>query len=211
MNESTDIDDTLFRLWRVRRTLMQLCHDRGYQVPAEQLELSQEDFVSEFGESPSCSQLSKVFVSCNDPEVKLSVFFPNEKKVGVASIRGFLEEIVMQNIYNAIVIVQSSMTPSANKAIRECNAAGRHIQVFEAVELVVNITRHRLVPKHELQTPEEKAALLERYKLKPVQLPRIKVSDPVSRYYGFRRGQVVKITRAASPSAGRYVTYRLVY
>jgi DNA-directed RNA polymerase I, II, and III subunit RPABC1 len=47
-----DDEDTLFKLWRVRKTVMAMCHDRGYLVAQRELNQTIEDFKSEFGDAP---------------------------------------------------------------------------------------------------------------------------------------------------------------
>ncbi|MEA2089140.1 MAG: DNA-directed RNA polymerase subunit RpoH/Rpb5 C-terminal domain-containing protein, partial [Thermoproteota archaeon] len=54
-----------------------------------------------------------------------------------------------------------------------------------------------------------KKKLLKKYRIKPYQMPHIKVSDPVMRLIGAKRGDVIKITRK-SATAGRTVAYRYV-
>jgi DNA-directed RNA polymerase I, II, and III subunit RPABC1 len=136
------------------------------------------------------------------------VFFPEEPKVGIKTIKQYCQRMQEKNISRAIIVVQTGMTPSAKQSL--VDMAPKYIlEQFMEAELMINITEHELVPQHIVMTPDEKKELLQRYKLKDYQLPRIQLSDPVARYFGLKRGQVVKIIRP-SETAGRYITYRLV-
>jgi DNA-directed RNA polymerase I, II, and III subunit RPABC1 len=112
-------------------------------------------------------------------------------------------------VYRALIVYRQTVTPPASKVI-EAMSHKYTLEKFAENELIVNITEHQLVPKHVVLSAEEKTNLLKKYRLKETQLPRIQTSDPVARYFGLKRGQVVKIIRI-SETAGRYVTYRLAY
>ena len=112
-----------------------------------------------------------------------------------------------ENVTRAIIVVQDRITPFARQALSELPKRYK-MEYFKETELMVDITEHILVPEHRVLTRQDKDQLLKRYKLKETQLPRIQTSDPIARYYGLVRGQVVKIIRP-SETAGRYVTYRI--
>ncbi|KAI7854798.1 RNA polymerase Rpb5, C-terminal domain-containing protein [Circinella umbellata] len=186
-----------------------MVHDRGYLVSQSDLDIELESFKRQFAPTGDVDRDHLTFVvqKKDDPTDQLLVFFPKDKSVGVKPLRQYVERMAQQQIPKGVCIYQQTMTSSANKVIQ--SLPSKHtLESFQENELLVNITHHVLVPKHEVLTSEEKAALLQRYRLKETQLPRIQHSDPVARYYGLRRGQVVKILRE-SETAGRYVSYRL--
>lgn len=144
----------------------------------------------------------------DDKQKRILVYFSDEaKKTGVQPIKSLSEKMEERSISNAIFVAQHVATAFARTAISEL-APQRIIEYFLESELLVNITRHELVPRHVPLTEDEKKLLLQQYKIKDIQLPRILHTDAVARYLGLSRGQVVKIIRP-SESAGRYVTYRL--
>lgn len=134
-------------------------------------------------------------------------FCPDSTGVGTKQVRAFNHFVDENNFHTGIFITQPPISPSAVRLLN--GIPGRIGEHFREDDLLVNITRHELVPKHVLLSPEEKLRLLERYRLKESQLPRMQVQDPVARYLGLRRGQVVKIIRK-SETAGRYASYRWV-
>ena len=208
-----DDEAETYKLWRIRKTVMSLCHDRGYLVTQDELDQTIDQFKSQFGDKPSEKQPARseliILVAHNDdPTDQMFVFFPDDAKIGIKTIRTYCKRMQEENITRAVIVVQTGMTPSAKKSLADM-APKYILEHFLESELLTNLTEHELVPEHVVMTPEEKKELLMKYKLKENQLMRIQVGDPVARYYGLKRGTVVKIIRA-SETAGRYISYRLV-
>ncbi|KAI6184308.1 RPB5-like protein [Aphelenchoides bicaudatus] len=203
----------VYTMYRTRRTIFQICHDRGYLVTQDELDQSLDHFKAQYGDKPSegrpnRTELTILVAHNDDPTDQMFIFFPDDAKIGIKNVKAFCHQMQEQNVTRAIIVVQTGLTPSARQAISDM-APKYILEVFYEAELMVNITEHELVPEHVVMTQDEKTELLTRYKLKDTQLPRIQVNDPVSRYFGLKRGQVVKIIRP-SETAGRYITYRHV-
>jgi len=195
------------RLFRVYKTVSAMLHKRGYIVPKDMKEITPASFTAKYGEYPTRESLTILVEKADDETNQLFVFFPEDEKVGVKPIKVYTDRMREENVGNAILVLRVDITPFAKQAVQEMSDSFR-IEHFKEPELLVDITEHTLVPTHQVLTQNEKQELLKRYRLKETQLPRIQPNDPVSRYYGLRRGQVVKIIRP-SETAGRYVTYRI--
>lgn len=198
--------DALTRIHQVRRTCCEMLQDRGYLVPEEVKAMSKEDFRLAYSDTPNRAELTMLCPYETDATRRIFVFFPEATKVGVKEIKDITEKMQGEGVDRAIMVVGDKLTPFAKGVIQDLSGK-QVLEVFNEAELLVNITKHILVPKHRILSDTEKATLLARYKVQANQLPRIQYSDPVARYYGLQRGQVVRIVRS-SETAGRYVTYR---
>lgn len=71
------------------------------------------------------------------------------------------------------------------------------------------ILNHELVPSHAILSESEIKKLFKDSDFGIEQLPKIKVDDPVAKAIEAKKGDILEITRD-SPTAGTFVTYRLV-
>uniref|UniRef100_G3U8M3 DNA-directed RNA polymerase II subunit E n=1 Tax=Loxodonta africana TaxID=9785 RepID=G3U8M3_LOXAF len=208
-----DDEEETYRLWKIRKTIMQrMGSGRAYLRQHEQQQRKLECAQNWEGGSPGPEGSPKTtflaVLLTSDPSDSLFTYPPQEPKVGIKTIKVYCQRMQEENITRALIVVQQGMTPSAKQSL--VDMAPKYIlEQFLQQELLINITEHELVPEHVVMTKEEVTELLARYKLRENQLPRIQAGDPVARYFGIKRGQVVKIIRP-SETAGRYITYRLV-
>ncbi len=72
-----------------------------------------------------------------------------------------------------------------------------------------DVFKHELVPRHILLKSAEAKEVLERYHIKPFQIPYIKSTDPAVRAIGAKPGDIVKVVRR-SATAGESDFYRYV-
>eukprot|EP00268_Persea_americana_P021626 TRINITY_DN21554_c0_g1_i1.p1 TRINITY_DN21554_c0_g1~~TRINITY_DN21554_c0_g1_i1.p1 ORF type:complete len:381 (+),score=69.30 TRINITY_DN21554_c0_g1_i1:55-1143(+) len=214
------------KLWRVQSTLLEMLSDRGYKPekeieilkdPDDQAEVEEEEeknkkktameaFVDEYGKKEfNRKVLNSIFVKKNEPDCKICVFF--YKEITVKKLRSCIE--YSRSVAAAIgIMVVDRAIPEYVKSFIEArfNADIRsyRFELFQEAELVINVSKHVNVPKHVLLSSDEKSKLLERYKVKETQLPKILVTNVQARYLGACPGQVIRIIRP-SQTAGQFV------
>ncbi|XP_059021024.1 DNA-directed RNA polymerases I, II, and III subunit RPABC1-like [Mustela lutreola] len=172
-----------------------------------------EEFKVQFGDKssegrPQHTDLMELVAHKDDPTDQMFVFFPEEPKVGIKTIKVYCQWMQEENIKQTLIVVQQGMTTSAKQSLVDM-VPKNVLEQFLQQELLINFTEQELVPEYVIMTKEEVTELLARYKFQENQLPRIQTGDPVARYFEIKRGQVVKVIRP-SETADRYITYRLV-
>jgi DNA-directed RNA polymerases I, II, and III subunit RPABC1 len=175
---------------QVREVVHELLRDRGYH----EIESSNETII----------------IARNEHSRRMLVYFVSCARVSVKKIKT-IKDIIEDDEYGffcLMIICKGSITSFAKQFITT-DVNNLYVQVFSEKELSFNITKHMLVPKHELMSSDEKAHIKTIYKTKLKHFPNLLSTDPVSKYYGYLPGDLVRVTRK-SPTAGMYTSYRVV-
>ena len=195
----------LFRVWK---TLNQMMADRGYIVEEDFSKITYQEWLQKNNNKATLNGIYYKKSETNPEEVfRLYFEYIGESKLSAKEISIFFSKMKDAKADSGIIVISGQLTSQAKQKMIDINYE-LQVECFNISELMVNITEHSYVPKHILLTKEEKKMLLKRYKIKEHQLPKILTTDPVAKYLGLKKGDVVKIIRD-SETAGKYVTYRI--
>ena len=75
------------RVYRVRRTILQMLRDRGYMVDAADIDESEETFMDRFATMPNREGLTILVQKKDNPTEQIFVFWPSDPKIGVKPIQ----------------------------------------------------------------------------------------------------------------------------
>lgn len=196
------------RYFLARRTAMEMLRDRGYDVADSHINRSLAEFGSVFVETPDLLERLRFSASfTSQPSKKILVIFCGTSEIRKQAMKCILFQISQDRFQGRVILIlQSKMNSHARKLVAESTLK---IETFHIADLLVNLTKHVLVPKLEILTAEENQKLLKKFNVEAKQIPRLMEVDPIAKYYGLEKGQMVKVTYNG-PQTGSLITYRCV-
>ena len=162
---------------------------RGYKLIKKQ---KHDDAVGYIVEIPKDKQ--KALVWC----------VPGETTVGINSINRLGKAMKDVELERGIIVTDGRYTHAVKQGAKK-----KKIELLPKTFPAFDIFQHKLVPKQEILSEEEKSELLLKFKVQPYQLPQISSVDPTVKTIGAKPGDVLRIKRR-SPTAGEHIAYRYV-
>jgi len=211
--------------FEIKKTILEILRDRGYDISKEKhiLNMKLEDFEDFYNKSlnyyktdnPHTKNYENLEISLlfndkiyyhifdkteeNNMKTIITYFIiPEDKNICTKDINKFKEKTIMSDNYfvsDAILIHNDPISSYVKKELSKMTQHIFNIIVFNANELLFNPTKYIDCPQYILLDDTEKIQLMSTLKCKLSDFLIIKQTDPIIKYYGWKRGQIIKIIR----------------
>lgn len=217
------INSEISTLFKIKTTQLKMLRTRGYDISREAhiLTWNVHTFAKiyvEFAKSQNItarSSLTQIYDGNNKLNLpRCCVYYADvssKTTFGKDDFRNFIEFLDNYRIKNGILVTSKQLSADAKKHKKKLLAYS--IQVFLDNEISIDPTEHYLVPKHKIVSEEEKKILEVTNKdFNIADLILISPSDPIIKFIGAKKGQIVKIDRVnfLNVMTQKYTAYRLV-
>lgn len=200
------------KLFVSRKTILQMLKDRNINTD-DYDNFSQEELELMYKAHPKITHeinpLDMVF------KEKVTVKYVLQPKLRSKDLIEVVDTMIEENVVSEgdtlIFIIRDTMKAEESIELNFENVYQNKnvfVQMFDINKLMFNVTKHTLVPKHQIMSEEDKTSMLKILNLdNPNQFQIIKKNDPVAKYMGMKTGQACYVYRI-SPTAGYHVNIR---
>ena len=128
-----------YNLWRIRKTVMQMCHDRGYLVTQDELDQTLDQFKEQFGDRPryicTCSRALKshslgVSVTPRRPAHLTLEFLQSVYQLYRVSLLSCLTNNT--HFYSFYLVFMVNLTPSTSQTLRSIRHSISHLCINQS-------------------------------------------------------------------------------
>lgn len=162
----------------IYQTLYEMVQQRGY--------------ISPFPDTNN-SQIDEQVILADKPDgSNICAFLEVQKNFNKDEFQNTIGKMNLLNVNHAIVVYEK-VTFAVKSLVTDVRNIDYRIEIFHISEVKFNITKHSLACLHSKVEDAKTLELLKKYS--PEQFPKIKSTDPMARFYGFRPGDIIKVVR----------------
>jgi len=154
----------------VRQTCIEMIEQRGYNI----LDDESDEYII-IAIKPNGDRMCAILMDIH--------------KFDVSRLKEYIGLMKELNVKHSIVVYKDKVTSKTKNTVE--NMDDIKIELFTDDELSFNITKNALVPVHKQLNKEDSKRFISEY---GVRLPIIRLSDPISRFYGYEKGDIIEIT-----------------
>lgn len=190
----------------IRKHIGEMMETRGYNC------------MTEFKNESTSTDIDTIYKHKKQSKITYVFLHDVKYRFGIKELRNYYLLVKTHYTTNQltdkisiIIVVDKINSNDITKTINNIKSSENIlIEIWNYIFFKSNITKHHLVPKHELCSKTEKQNMIDYYgPLK--QFPFIKVYDPQVKYLGAKVGSLIKIYRNSDTMPGETViTYRVV-
>lgn len=197
--------DEITKLFKARITVLEMMRDRGIEYPPSLNIEKIEQFRIEY-----YSRNIDIFINHKDQRIFIKFLINSKVKPNQIKdiIEGLKTEYLEKETDKLILVLKPKPNSTILKIIKEKEY--RFVEIFWLNNIIFNITKHVLVPKHIKMNEEEIKELMDKhYIISKAVFPVMNRDDPIAKYLNLSSGDICKIIRK-SQTSGEYISYRVV-
>ncbi len=195
-------------LWKSRETIIEMMKDRKYTDLQGQISMSFVDFSEWVGDDEEDVVMDAMTIEGLTKTTKTTKTKVSRKckvawvmKPTIAILTSFSSLHTEGGYTTVILVCKQPAKHQGMKGVADLHSMGIHVEMFSVAELQYNLTRHKDVPRHVIVSKKMKKELITAYGDKSC-IMRIHNTDPVIRYLGGRKGDLVEINEPSITQPG---------